>query len=292
MTELETIKAYMDLLERRLGWDLIIYDECGKLCETALASLSQLGKWHTNPYCLKIKSSKRLRTKCIRLKQNFVDKVLGGKGVVRSTCFCGVSEFVMPIRYGEHLVCMVAATGFLGDLPERIYKNMSSRVGMDAEQFAELRTESLKRLEDEAHVIAAIEILGQLISRYITEHTDIPAMLDDANREDNEHVLMARKYIERHFAEPLCTDSVARHCHLSKSHLEHLFCQSLGHGIAEEIRLCRLNLAKELLCTTDDSVKYISYLCGFSSTDYFATVFKRYFHLSPLQYRKQKRIDR
>ena len=292
MVGFEELKNYIALLEEQLGWDVIIYDECGLFSATELASLSQMGKWHTNPYCLKIKSNKRLRTKCVRLKRAFVDKALRGNGVVKSTCFCGVTEYVVPIKYRDHLICMVSATGFLGELPDRIYMHLGERLGISYDQLMELRSLSLLETRDERHVHAAVGILAHLLFQYVMESTKIPAMLDDAECEGNEHVLLARRYIAQHFAEPIQTESVAKHCHLSKSHLEHLFCRAIGHGIAEEIRLCRLHYAKELLCTTDDSIRYISYVSGFSSSDYFATSFKRQFGLSPLQYRKNKTVSR
>ena len=291
MVELWEIRRYINLLEQRLGWDVILYDECGLLSITELATLEQTGKWHTNPYCLKIKSNKRLHRKCVRLKQRFVSKVLAGQGVVKSTCFCGVTEYAVPIRYQERLLCIVAATGFCGELPDRICEHLSDRVGLSRQELMELRATALLSCEEE-EVKASVSILARLLSQYILEQTKLPALLDDADCEGNEHVLTARRYIAHHFTEPIQTDSVARHCYLSRSHLEHLFCKTLGHGVAEEIRLCRLQYAQELLCTTDYSVRYVSLAVGFSSPDYFATAFKKQFGLSPLQYRKSKSLSR
>ena len=292
MAELKTIQNYIDLLENRLGWDVILYDESGLLSKTELATLAQLGKWHTNSYCLKMKGNKRLRTKCVRLKSGFLNRVQAGNGVVKSTCFCGVTEYVVPIRYREHLIGMVSVTGFCGELPDRIYRHLSERVGLSYEELMELRASALLTGENEGHVFAALEMLGKLLLQYIMEETKIPAMLEDADCEGNEHVLMARRYIAQHFSEPIQTETVAKQCHLSKSHLEHLFCKAMGHGIAEEIRICRLYYAQELLCTTDYSIKYISFIAGFSSSDYFATAFKKHFCQSPLQYRRSKSIGK
>ena len=290
MVGMEVIRKYIDLLEHQLGWDIIIYDESGLLSMTELAGLTQVGKWHTNAYCLRIKSNKRLRKRCVGLKPDFVRRALEGQGVVGSTCFCGVTEYVAPIRYQGRLICMVAATGFCGDLPERILRHVGERVGLSLDQLMALRKSALDADADGGSVSAALEILASLLLQYITEETRIPALLEDADCEGNEHVFAARQYISQHFSEAIHTDSVAAHCHLSKSHLEHLFCRTIGHGIAQEIRLCRLQYARELLCTTNDSIRYISFISGFSSSDYFATAFKKHFQLSPLQYRRRKSV--
>ena len=289
MTGIERIGNYIDLLEHQLGWDIILYDESGLLSGTPIAVLPQLGKWHTNAYCLRIKGNRRLRARCVRLKPNFVDRVRSGKGVVKSTCHCGVTEYAMPITYKGELLCIVAATGFCGDLSERVCRHLSERMEMPLDQLMELRGSALRVGENEGHVVAAMEILSRLLAQYIMEETKIPKLLDDAECDGNAYITLARRYITQHFSDPIQTEAVARHCHLSKSHLEHLFSRTLGHGVAEEIRLCRLQYAKELLCTTDYTVKYIAFLSGFSSSDYFATAFRKQVGVTPLRYRKGER---
>ena len=71
------IKNYVDLLEKHLGIDLIIYDECKLLSGTELSQIRALGKWHTNRYCLKIKENKSLHKRCIYLKDAFLEKISG-----------------------------------------------------------------------------------------------------------------------------------------------------------------------------------------------------------------------
>lgn len=285
---LERIRNYIDILENTLGLDIIIYDECRFLTRTALSGLPQLGKWHTNPYCLKIKENDKLRRRCVHLKQAFVNKILSGEGVTKSTCFCGVTEYALPIIYGEHLVCMVAATGFRGELRNKMCDHLCRRTGLTYAQLTALREQALPNAALEEHVICSIEILSHLLGRYIMEETEIPALFDKVKRESNDHVLRAMNYIAQNFTEPINAEMVAKHCHVTTSYLQHLFSGIIGHGIAEEIRLCRLDFAKELLCTTEHSVKYIAFLSGFSSADYFSTVFRKHFGAAPLQYRKIK----
>ncbi|MBQ9071402.1 MAG: helix-turn-helix transcriptional regulator [Clostridia bacterium] len=287
---LEIIRDYIDLLENQLGLDIVIYDECRLLSKTTLSSLRQTGKWHTNPYCLKIKENKKLHKRCVNLKEDFVNKVLSGEGVVKSTCFCGVSEYVMPIKCGDRLVCMVSAVGFLGNLHECTYMALSRRIGLSYKRFMALRDSALLKADNEETVMTAIKILGNMLERYVTLESEIPDLLDTVRREANDYVLKACDYIAKSFESPITARDVAKHCHISESYLKHLFSVVTGHGVAEEIRICRLNYSKELLCTTEYSVRYISFASGFSSADYFSTVFKKQFEMSPLQYRKHKRV--
>ncbi len=285
---MEIIKKYIDMLESALGLDIIIYIENRLLSKTGLIQLPQLGKWHTNPYCLKIKESRELHGRCVSLKPAFVNKVLRGEGVVKSTCFCGVTEYVCAIKHGEHLICLVSATGFLGNVREGMDEFICDRVGIDYKELRALRQKVLLPTDNEQHVICAVEILSSMIQRYIEEETEIPTLLRELQHEGNGHVVRAMEYISKNFTERISTESVAEHCHLSVSHLKHLFLKVIGHGVAEEIRLCRLAYAEELLCTTEYSIKYISFISGFSSADYFSTAFKCRFKLTPNQYRRQK----
>lgn len=290
MERIDMIIGYIDILKNQLGLDIIIYDECGLLKNTCLTKIDEVGKWHTNPYCLKIKENKRLRNRCVSWKPDFVKKILKSVGVVKSTCFCGVTEYVIPIKLNQCLVCMVSAVGFEGEIKERTAQILSRCVGLDYESFVEFRKESLANFSDEKKVVTAIEILRHLLLQFILENTDIPHLIESKQHSSNEHILKAMDYISSNFSKPIDSKSVADYCHINVSYLQHLFSCLLGHGIAEEIKLRRLAFAEELICTTDYSIRYISFLSGFSSPDYFSTAFKRYFGDSPLNYRNKNSI--
>lgn len=289
MDAFEALKHYMDILQDQLGLDIIIYDECRLLQSTCLGELSAVGKWHTNPYCLRIKENDRLRNRCVVLKPYFVERVLQGEGVVRSTCYCGVTEYAMPVRIGGRLACIASATGFCGTLRSGTAERLGRRVGMRGEELTEMRRCVLRDDCDAGAVIGSIELLGHLIERVLNERTDIPQRMQAMQQASNAHVQRALEYISHHFTEPLDADAVARYCHVNTSYLQHLFSEIVGHGIAEEIRLCRLSYAEELLCTTDYSVRYVAHLTGFSSPDYFSTAFKKQFGTSPRGYKKRYR---
>ncbi|MBQ3016753.1 MAG: helix-turn-helix domain-containing protein [Clostridia bacterium] len=284
--DLSAIKNYIDLLQKNLSFDIIIYNECGLLQNTTLSAISSVGKWHTNPYCLKIKENDSLRNKCVSLKSCFVKKILSGNGIVKSTCFCGVTEYVLPIMIDGYLVSLVSASGFKGEIKESTFQILSKRVNLDYESFIDMREKELSTVRDEAFVIQAIEILGYLLKRYLLENTDIPQKIVTIHQKNNGHVQKAIEYISSNFTKQIDAEMVANHCHVNISYLQHLFSDILNHGIAEEIRLKRLLYAAELLCTTDYSVKYISHVTGFSSPDYFSTAFKKHFNVTPLLYKK------
>ena len=191
----------------------------------------------------------------------------------------------MPIFVHSRLVCMVAASGFYGKISERTERILSTRVGLEYEEFSRLRKSSLRNESDENTVSDLLSILCHLLSRFISENTDISSRISSMQYKANVHVMKAVEYISYSFSESIGAEDVAKHCHVNLSYLQHLFSSFLGHGIAEQIRLCRLAYAEELLCTTDYSVRYIALISGFSSPDYFSTAFCKHFGISPLKYR-------
>ena len=48
-------------------------------------------------------------------------------------------------------------------------------------------------------------------------------------------------------------------------------------------------IAQKRLGTTDDRIIDIAFDCGFSDAAYFATAFKKFCGMTPLQYRKSKK---
>ena len=197
----------------------------------------------------------------------------------------GVTEYVMPIFVNNQLVCMVAASGFYGKISERTERILGKRVGIDYIEFSSFRKASLKNAADENTLSDALSILCHLLVRFISDNTDIPKRISSMQYTANVHVLKAVEYIAHSFSDTISAEDVANHCHINLSYLQHLFSSFLGHGIAEQIRLCRLAYAEELLCTTDYSVRYIALISGFSSPDYFSTAFCKHFGISPLKYR-------
>lgn len=75
---------------------------------------------------------------------------------------------------------------------------------------------------------------------------------------------------------------------MSPSYLSAFFIREAGVGLKEYITMQRIELAKEYLLKTNDSVNTISEKCGFLSPSYFISVFKNYTKKTPGTFRKKK----
>ena len=68
-----------------------------------------------------------------------------------------------------------------------------------------------------------------------------------------------------------------------------LFKESTGQSFNEYLVSYRMMIAQKRLGTTDDRIIDIAFDCGFSDAAYFATAFKKFCGMTPLQYRKSKK---
>lgn len=84
-----------------------------------------------------------------------------------------------------------------------------------------------------------------------------------------------------HLEDPLSTEQIAQHTHLSRRHLERLFRRHLDTVPARYYLQLRLQRAKELLCNTQSSIIQIGLACGFSSGPHFSSAYKNHFQITP-----------
>jgi len=92
-------------------------------------------------------------------------------------------------------------------------------------------------------------------------------------------------YIEANLSQPITAEILARQFHISRTLLYEQASQGLGMGIARYILLKRLERAKLLLASSDDSITKVAGQVGFDDPAYFARVFRHEYRLSPSEYR-------
>lgn len=96
----------------------------------------------------------------------------------------------------------------------------------------------------------------------------------------------ALRYIEANYTRPLNLEQLAQEAGYSASYFEAKFLKEMGTTLKQYVNKYKVEKAKELLAATDEPVTYLAYRLGWSSSNYFCTVFKKYTGVPPLQYRK------
>jgi two-component system response regulator YesN len=99
----------------------------------------------------------------------------------------------------------------------------------------------------------------------------------------------AMEYIDANFDKPVTLTEIARASHLSVSRLAHLFKEQMGITPIDYVTGVRIERAKELLVSTDQSCTEVCFQAGYSNQSYFTRTFKSLVGMTPRQFRVQNR---
>lgn len=105
--------------------------------------------------------------------------------------------------------------------------------------------------------------------------------------DDYNLALMINKYIATHYDSAISIDDAAAQFHLSARHVTRLLADYYGQTFNDILNAYRLNLAKELLTTTDSSIENIAFTVGFSSARSLYNLFMKTERISPAEYKKR-----
>ncbi|MFW6337935.1 MAG: AraC family transcriptional regulator [Alkalispirochaetaceae bacterium] len=105
------------------------------------------------------------------------------------------------------------------------------------------------------------------------------------HREVVEHATII---VGQEYGDPsLCDDAVAKRLGVSTQHLRSIYKQYHGSSLSKEITRLRLEEARRLLLTTSMAAKEVAESVGLGSANYFLTLFKKEFGMSPTSYRRR-----
>jgi AraC-like DNA-binding protein len=156
-------------------------------------------------------------------------------------------------------------------------------------QIAELRAEWLRGTPDGTLLTRALvlRLLIHLSRFFATTATgklttaSVPGWHDTT-------VAAAVRYMETHYAEPLRIDQIAAMVYLSPDRFTEVFASTMGRTPRDYLRHLRLERARTLLRTTDNTVEEIARLSGFGNAAYLARVLKTSLGQTPRMVRKQE----
>lgn len=181
-------------------------------------------------------------------------------------------------------------------LPE-IYKQHSQEFGMT--NIVRLPPNEVKRVESILFMIekesnCQDEFSKEVINGYLGV---LFSLLIRINRKNNEtekkketsiDFKQILAYIENNI-KTVTPSAVAEYSCYNFPYFSKLFKKHIGSNLSEYINLKRLELASSLLVGSDKSIENIGYEVGFNHKSYFHRVFKRYYGVTPEEYRRSEK---
>lgn len=99
-------------------------------------------------------------------------------------------------------------------------------------------------------------------------------------------------YIGQNYAQKITSNDIAECAHISKGEAVRCFNRLLHSSPIQYLNTYRIFQACRLLQRTDLSIAAVSEAVGFASNTYFSRLFRRQFHMTPMEMRKQQQTGR
>ena len=233
-----------------------------------------------NRFCKLIHSADEGRKRCVHSDRVLLDMAKEQKRAVTRRCHAGLADSVVPIYSRDVLLGFIifgqidVSAGNRTPFCE-IYERVKD-LGLDKEALREAYESSV--FSDRKKIESAAEIVSILTKYILFEH-----LIELESEKTSERVA---RYVDENITEELGVDEICKRFHISKSMLYREFKGCFGCTVGEYITAKRVELAEQLLRTTEDSISDISERCGIESCQYFCRIFKKKRGITPLQYRK------
>lgn len=137
-----------------------------------------------------------------------------------------------------------------------------------------------------------------LLKSYLTEffalliRSDTTSVLvNESENKTEKHIKKVLDAINNDMSAEMTVDIAANIAGFSKSYFEKSFRQLTGFTFIDYLNTMRLLHAQKLLSETKKSVTDIAFECGFNSSNYFTTVFKKFTGTTPLKFRKKENCN-
>ena len=198
-----------------------------------------------------------------------------------TTCHAGVTELVIPIITtrcrGALFVGPMLSSCEGSNLPEELRKLYGAMPKISRVQTGTLTaffSSLLNMAEPEEWQDSPRELLP-------------PA---DYGRID-ERMQKAMQILHREFRRPLRAREISREIGLSRSRFLHCFARAFGIGFSEYLQRLRLSEAIQWIELTDLPLSAVAEECGFRDHSRFSALFKRYYRITPGEFRKRQHLQ-
>lgn len=273
---IDDIRNYIEYLRREHGMAVSIHSSGG--LDGALRHLAPYNV-HDNPFCMCVKSSKSCWARCVGQQA----KVSGhcGEDIFFGSCYCGVGEYVIPVRNGGALLGFVSVSGYVGDRAKLKY--LIGRGEHSAELLEKYYDRYMKaEVPDAKRVKLLTAPLCAMLVLYCRDHHATEGL------SNTDYIFShAILFLQSSYSGNIGVEEVAEFCHCSRSYISHIFKKKTGKSVNRYLTELRVAEAKKLLEETGNSISEIAYAAGFNDSNYFSYVFSRETGMSPREYRKR-----
>lgn len=292
----EKIRDYLSYLHDRHNVQICIKDFCGFIpINKALDEALRPFLAHTNVFCMYMKSTQEHYRVCLSMIRRMYNKCKTTRKPYFGLCHAGLGEYVVPIYSGDVLIGCLNAGFFQVD--ERRTRARMGRAcrhapALDCREALALYREGVQTAGvDVDSMLIGLELLaeylGQTYTILQTTHSAPAAVRGYLTSGEDTILSHAMEYIRLNSGSHISVAALARFCHCSESYLSRIFKRRTGVNINVYVNKVRMELAKNHLLLSNESVAEIASRVGFNDPNYFSRVFTQIIGVSPTEFRRR-----
>ncbi|MBQ8743332.1 MAG: helix-turn-helix domain-containing protein [Clostridia bacterium] len=243
-----------------------------------MLSLPRRKQIHACPICDEMKSRRGGFRRCFYCRNAAIKKAMETKEPFSGLCINGVYEYTHPVIINGEVASIIYIGNILPEKErsEKLIRKLDKSAGLidTAEKdFSEMRCKTVSYVI-EGYIRMSLELFP---SRMVSKSFD--RLIDNI-----------KNYIEANIEFDIDLTLLSRIFHYSEKYLGRLFKKNVGVSFSEYLSSRRVEIARDLLLSCDDTVINISSRVGFNNVTYFNKIFKKYYGCSPSTYRKMKTL--
>ena len=141
--------------------------------------------------------------------------------------------------------------------------------------------------KDYLPLVMGMEDMTELLQWFVEKiKTACQNILHKSSEKSASLVEQAKDYIGKNYQKDISLDDVSRRIGISPYYFSKLFKEDEGEGFVEYLTRIRIEKAKELLMTTECSMKEICVMVGYADPNYFSRSFKKNVGVTPTEYKE------
>ncbi len=195
----------------------------------------------------------------------------------------------LPHAYGAEKLMEMYWLHFDGQGVDKIYQYITQQFGpvITSSLLGKALMPLVELIEDYQNNMQIPEpIASSLIHRLLAEIIVAAQVSGPATITSKRLSQQAIRFIEKNYSGSISILDLAQSVNLSQYHFARIFKEDTGYTPIEFLMSYRVNQAKMLLKTTDLPISVIAAQCGFQSTSYFSTCFRKNTGATPHIFRK------
>lgn len=248
--------------------------------------MAMQGKVKQNKFCAIMAKTSKSCVACLEIQSELEEKAqLEPKSL---SCFAGLCDTMVPIRVGEQVIAFLQTGQVLLDKPtEKHFDRMTRKLvkwGMDAD---------LKCIEEayfQSKVLTKEQYEGfvRMLSTF-AQHLSLigNSIAVSETKVEPQTVSKARRYVEKHFDEPITLTKAAKVVNTSVRYFCKVFKNYTGITFVDYLTRLRVEKSKDLLLNPNRRISEAAFEVGFESLTQFNRSFKKHTGMTPTEFRSQ-----